>query len=575
MKRNAFLGSVIAALITATALTVGCGGVAGSTPDPPGSGPGGPPPGASMSGVLMWKGDASGKGLYASETTLTPANVNGSQFGRLGSFLADGLIFAQPLYVRGVDTGGGQKRDLVIVATEHDSIYALDANNLGAGSIWERHYLDANAGIATLPDNFGGRTTLGGEVGITGTPYIDGATGALYFVTVLTRNGVAEQWLRAIDVRNGQDFGPGSIQIRASVPGDGVGSANGQIAFYPAIQNQRTGLTKIGNSILVGWGSFSDFGVYHGWLMAFDAGTLQLQAAFNPTTQFQANDPVSGPADHGGGGSFWQAGAAPAIDDAGNIFVVAADGSFNADQGGNNYGDTVLKLRLNGGTFQVVDWFTPSNQACVDETDLEIGSGGVAQLPGSAANGRALLAVINKEGRLYLLDPANLGKYNPGGDQIPQQFMIGADTCTAGIGSGFAEGPGWNRLYGNISYWNGNIYAGPSNMPLRQYSFQNGLLGTNPVAQSPSAYGLRGGNSVVSANGNQNAIVWVYEKSASGQAILHAYDANQVSTELWNSNMNAGRDSLGTGIGFGTPVVVDGKVFVTSDKLLTMYGLQQ
>jgi hypothetical protein len=573
MKRNAFLGSVIAALITATALTVGCGGGAGPNPDPPSSGSGGPPPAASMTGVLMWKGDTSGKGLYSSEATLTPANVNVNQFGRLGSFLADGLIFAQPLFVRGVDTGGGQMRDLVIIATEHDSIYALDANNMGAGSVWERHYVDAAAGVATLPDNFGGRTTLGGEVGITGTPYIDTATGALYFVTILTRNGVAEQWLRAIDIRSGQDFGPGSALIQASVPGDGVGSSNGQIAFDPAIQNQRAGLMKVGNSILAGWGSFSDFGVYHGWLMAFDAGTLQLQAVFNPTMQFQANDPVSGPSDHGGGGSFWQAGAPPSIDDAGNIFVVAADGSFNADQGGNNYGDTVLKLRLNGGAFQVIDWFTPSNQACVDEADLEIGSGGVAQLPSSAA-GRALLAVINKEGRLYLIDPANMGKFNAGGDQIPQQFMIGADTCTTGLGGGFAEGSNWNRLYGNVSFWNGNIYAGASNMSLRQYSFQNGSLATNPVAQSPSAYGLRGGNSVVSANGNQNAIVWVYEKAASGQAILHAYDANQISTEFWNSNMNASRDSLGTGIGFGTPVVVDGKVFVTSDKVVTMYGLQ-
>ena len=229
---------------------------------------------------------------------------------------------------------------MIILATEHNSVYALDADNPGAGSLWERHYLDATAGMAPLPDNFGGRTTLGGEVGITGTPFIDSATGVMYFVTALSRNGVAEQWLRAIDVHTGNDFGPGSVQIQANVAGDGKGSVGGQIAFDPSIQNQRTGLTKVNNSILVPFGSFSDWGVYHGWLMAFDPATLTMQAVFNSTPQAQAVDVANGPADHGGGGAFWQGGAAPSVDAGGNIYLAAADGSFNADSGGNNHGDT-------------------------------------------------------------------------------------------------------------------------------------------------------------------------------------------------------------------------------------------
>jgi len=521
----------------------------------------------------MWKGDVSGKGLYPNETILTPAQVNVNQFGKLGSFQADGLLIAQPLYVASLPVRGAT-HNVIILTTEHDSVYAIDADNPAAGPLWERHYLDASSGVTPLSDNFGGRTTLGGEIGITGTAFVDSTTGALYFVTALSRNGIAEQWLRALDIHTGNDFGPGGVRIQASVAGTGVGNVNGMIAFDPSIQNQRTGLTKVNNSILVAFGSFSDWGVYHGWFMAFDPATLQMQAVFNSTTEAQPIDDADGPADHGGGAAFWQGGAAPSTDANGNIYIAAADGSFNADQGGNNHGDTLLRLQLNHGSFQVMDWFTPSNAACVDEADLELGSGGAALLPTDIANGRALAAVYNKEGRLFLLDTTNLGKFNASGDtQIPQEFMVGANTCTPGTPSSSAEGTGWNRLYGNPSYWNGNLYVGASNAPLKQYQFQNGSLNPIPVAQSPTAYSLRGGNTVVSANGTQNGIVWAYEKSISGQALLHAYDATQISHELWNSNMNQGRDAMGTGIGFGTPVVASGKVIVTFDEVVAIYGI--
>lgn len=521
----------------------------------------------------MWKGDASGGGLYANESTLTPASVNVNQFGKLGSFQADGIVMGQPLYVSNLQLAQGTTYNVIIFATEHDSVYAIDADNPGAGSLWERHYLDPGSGVTTVPDNFGGRTTLGGEVGITGTPFIDSSTGALYFVTTLSRNGTPEQWLRAIDISSGNDFGPGGVKIQASVAGDGRGSANGEIAFDPTIENQRPGLMKAGGAILVGWGSFSDWGTYHGWLMAFDPSTLQLLAAFTPTPDFQAVDSAEGPADHGGGGSFWQGGAAPAVDADGNIFLDAADGSFNGDQSGNNYGDTVLKLHFTGNSFQVVDWFTPFNAACVDLYDLEIGSGGVTLLPTDITNGIKLAATISKEGRLFLVNRDTMGHFNSAGDdQIPQEFMIGNYTCSDAITGDVAEGPTWNRLYGNGSYWNGNFYAGASNLQLKQYRFENGLLNPTPVATSPSAYGLRGANTVVSANGTQNGIVWAYEKASSGQGIVHAYDATNVGNELWNSNMNGGRDALGVGIGFATPVVVNGRVIVTYDTSVGVFG---
>ncbi|HTY84352.1 MAG TPA: hypothetical protein VMB19_09035 [Silvibacterium sp.] len=523
--------------------------------------------------ILMWKGSSSGIGLYSNETTLTPAIVNPTEFGRIGTFQADGIIMAQPLYVANVQIASGGSHNLIIIATENDSVYAFDADDPGAGPLWSRSYIDPSDGITTMPDNFGGRTTLGGQVGITGTPYIDSTTGAMYFVTVLEDNGTPQQWLRAISITSGQDYGAGSMQIQASVAGDGKASVDGRIPFDPSIQNQRAGLTEVPGAIVVPWASFSDYGVYHGWLMGFDPMTLQLLAVFNPTPQYQAVDAANGVADHGGGAGLWQGGAAPSVDADGNLYLDTADGSFNADEGGNNYGDTLLRLHFNGTSFQILDWFTPFNADCIDLYDLELGSGGVALLPTDFTNGVHLAAAYSKEGRLFLVNVDNLGHYNAAGDtQIPQQVMVGNYSCSDSINQSVADGPDWNRLYGNASYWNGNLYAAASNLQLKQYQFQNGILNPTPVAVSPSSYGYRGANTVVSSNGTQSAIVWAYEKTVGGLGILHAYDATNVGNELWNSNMSGGGDSLGEGIGFGTPVIADGRVIVTYDKTVGIYG---
>ncbi len=573
MRRNPLprvLGTFF--LLAATAYLVNCQGIPDIGPTTAVV----PPPDPTFKGVLMWKGDPSETGTYSDETILTPANVSVSQFGKWGSFQADGIVMGQPLYLSQLNMGSAGTHDVIILATENESVYAIDADNPTGPTLWERHYLDAANNITVMPDNFGGRTTLGGEVGITGTPYIDGNTGVLYFVTTLEANGVPQQWLRAIDIHTGQDYGPGSVLIQASVPGDGKASVNGQIAFDPSIQNQRAGLTMANGALIVAWGSFSDWGVYHGWLMAFNPATLNLLAVFNPTTQAQAVDAADGPADHGGGGAFWQGGAAPAVDANGNIFINAADGSFNADLGGNNYGDTMLKLQFTGTSFQIVDWFTPSDAACIDLHDLELGSSGVALLPTDFTDGSSYALSFSKEGRLFLVNTATMGHYNAGGDnQIPQEFMVGADTCSDAITGDVAEGTNWNRLYGTPAYWNGNVYAAASNAPLKQYQFQNGLLNPTPTATAPTSYGLRGANTVISANGTQNAIAWVSEKTLAGGGILHAYDATDVSKELWNSNMNSLRDALGEGIGFATPVVADGRVIIASGSSVTVFGSLQ
>ena len=524
-----------------------------------------------LTGVLMWKGDVSGAGLFSHETVLNPQNVNPEQFGRIADFKVDGSVIAQPLFVSGLQVSGSV-HDVVIVATEHDSVYAFDASGASKAPLWERHF--AINGITPAPDNFGGRTTLGGEVGITGTPVIDSDTGAMYFVTTQQSNGAVEQYLRAIDVSNGKDFGPGSVQIQATYTGDGQGSQNGQIAFDPAMQNQRAGLVLAGSNVLLAWGAFSDWGVYHGWFMAYDKSKLTQVAVLNTANQYQAIDNADGPADHGGGAAIWQGGAPPTLDSDGDIYVIGADGSFNADQGGTNYGDSVLRLKLAGKRFHVLDWFTPANQACVDQADLEIGSGGLVILPPDATPGQKSGIAVSKEGRLYLLALDRLGKYSPSGDvQIPQQFMIGSQECSPGIGSAFAEGPDWQRLYGNPAYWNGRLYLAASNAPLRQFRFSGQKLLTVPEAQSPTSYGLRGGNVIVTSNGQSGAVLWAYEKNADGHALLHAYDATSVAKELWNSDLSHERDGMDTGEGFAVPVPAKGRIIAVQHNAVCVYGL--
>ena len=235
-------------LFAASAYLVSCQGISDipTTPQIPPTNP-------NFTGVPMWKGDSSEVGLYSHETILTPTTVTATNFGRWGSFQADGIIMGQPLYVSQLDMGTAGTHNVIIFGTENDSVYAIDADNPTAAAFWQRSYIDPDNGVTTLPEIFGGRTTLGGQVGITGTPYIDFQPGCLLCNDVLSRNGVAEQWLRAIDIRTGNDFGPGSVKIQASVPGDGKASVNGQIAFDPSIQNQRAGIYKAnGQSLLPG-----------------------------------------------------------------------------------------------------------------------------------------------------------------------------------------------------------------------------------------------------------------------------------------------------------------------------------
>jgi hypothetical protein len=521
----------------------------------------GPPPPPALQGNFSWKGDPGRTGLNQNESVLKQSNVNVNTFGRLFSDPVDGVVFAQPLYVKNVAIPNQGTHDVVFIATERASVYAFDANAAG-GPLWKRSLIDPANGVTTVPNDGKGRTGLGPEAGITGTPAIDPDTGIMYVSVMTLVNGVARHTLHALDITTGVDKFP-SKMVTASVPGTGVGTdGNGMVPFQPLPENQRAGLVLHNGVLYVAWGSFNDEGEYHGWLMAFDDNNLNLISAFNT-------------APDGEGSSIWQSGAAPAIDAEGNIYVMTGDGhQFNANTGGKNYGDSFIKLRLVNNQLTVVDWFTPFNEHCIDVMDLDLGAGGPMLVP-QQSGGKDILIAVGKEGRIYVLDRNNMGHFQTGSDsQILQSIVVTPNPCGA---AGFDANSTW-RMYGTPAYWNGNVYTGSAFGPLRGYRLADARLTefttSNVIYEADGQQG-RGPIPVVSANGTSDPIVWTVHKRLGDQSnsVLRAFDANDLKRELYNSEQNPGRDALAGGTVFMVPLVINGKVYVTAGNRLHVFGL--
>lgn len=512
------------------------------------------------SAVLTYKYDRTRAGLNAEETALTPAAVS-SHFGKLFSYSVDGLVFAQPLYMENVNIAGKGTHNVIFAATEHDSVYAFDADNNQA-ALWHVSFLDAANGVTSVPTSVandpGGRTGLGPEVGITGTPAIDPSTNTLYVSAMTYENQQAVHRLHALDISSGAEKFGGPKVITATVAGHGDGNDGaGHIPFHSITQNQRSGLLLLNGVVYVQFASFSDVHPYHGWLFAYDAQTLQQLGVLNTTP-------------NGEGAGLWQGGAAPAADDDGNIYITSADGTFDLDTGGSDYGDTLLKLKFAGGSFSLLDWFSPFNQSCLNFYDLDIGSGGPALLPDGVSS-RQLLVVPSKEGRVYVIDRNAMGNYRTDADsQIVDWVLINSLTCSSG--SIPADGHTGNRIYGSMSYFNQSVYVGPANTSMQRYAIDdNGDL--TLASHTNNSLQTRGANSVISANGTSNAILWVTEFATdTHQTILRAYDAMDLSHQLWDSTSS--NDSVGRGVVFTVPVVINGKVYVGSDSHVTVYGLK-
>ena len=496
-----------------------------------------------MSAVTTERYDSARTGQNLAETILTPANVNSSTFGKITSYSLDGFTFTQPLYVPNLAIPGQGTFNVVFVATEHDTVYAFDADGMQSNALWKKSFIDPANGITTVPQSDVG-STIFPEIGITGTPVIDLATDTMYLVALTKENGSYVQRLHALDITTGQEKLGGPVAIQATVPGIGSGTdGNGNVAFQPKIELQRAGLLLLNGVIYIAWGSHGDNGPYHGWVMAYNAADLSQIAVWNATPDGKA-------------GAIWQSGAGLSADSNGTVFAVTGNGTFDASMGGTGYGDSVVALKLNGSTLSVSDYFAPFNQAMLSSDDSDVGSSGLTVIPGTR-----LGTTAGKDGSIYLVNLDNLGQFNAvDNSQIVQYLAFAIGTA--------AE----DNNFSTATFFNGNVYYIGQTDFAQQYQLSGGLLSTSPVTESKNKFGHRGAQAVVSANGNTNGIMWAIEYLQGANGVLHAYDANNLATELYNSTQAGQRDVFGIGARFAVPTVVNGKVYVGAKSELAIFG---
>jgi uncharacterized protein (TIGR03437 family) len=492
--------------------------------------------------VTTYRNNLARSGENLQETILTPSNVAPAQFGKLFSQPVDGQVYAQPLYMPSVSVPGKGIHNMIFVVTAHDTVYAFDADS-SAAPLWRVSLATAPGERPLNVSDVLGCNSMTPEIGITGTPVIDSATGTLYVVAVTILNGSFVHRLHALDITTGGERTGSPVVINAFVPGTGDGFSTAGVPFHPYLQKNRVGLLLLNGVVYTAWTSYCDTGPYHGWIIAYDAKDLHQVAVFNSSPNAWQ-------------GSFWMGGAAPAADSGGNIYVVSANGLFDADTSGVDFGDSVLKLSSSAG-LTLADYFTPFNQLYLNRMDMDLGSGGAILLPDSAGSGTHphLLVAGGKEGRIYVIDRDQMGHFHSGGDSQIVQSLEGA------------TGP----LYGTPAYFNNTVYFSASKDTLKAFSLSNGQLGTSPASRASQVFGYPGSIPTVSANGASNGIVWLLEGAAGGT--LHAYDAANVANELYNSQMNSARDSLGSYVRFTVPTVADGKVYVGTGNSLAVFGL--
>ena len=501
--------------------------------------------------VLTQRGGVKRDGQYSNEAYLTQSNVNSNQFGSVFSYSVDGYVVAQPLYVSGVNIAGVGAVNVVYVATTHDSVYAFNADSPGAGApLWQVSFLNSANGVSTEPVSLLGCGSVNGftEMGILGTPVIDSSTGTMYLVakTMEVTNGVTSYVFRlhALDITSGAEKFGGPEVISAS-------SGSVDFSTYEQYGLQRPALLESNGTVYIGFGSNGCDQNAHGWLLAYNASSLQQLAAFNTSPNVTY------------GSSIWMSGVGPTADSAGNVYVSTANGTFDINTGGLDYGDTVVKLSQNGATFSVSDYFTPSNQGKMKSGDLDLGSGGVVLLPQDSWTQSATLALAEgKTGTIYLLDTSNMGRYDTGtsGGDGNKEVVVGAT----------------QQMYGAPIYWNGNIYTAARQDRIKAFAMMGGMINpTTPVFESPTAYTLTG-VPILSANGSAGStgVLWLVRNTnnVGGVMELSAFSAANLS-ELYNTQKVSGRDALGTAPHFATPLVANGRVYVGTQTQVKVYGL--
>jgi hypothetical protein len=527
-------------------------------------------------GVFTHHNDNFRTGQNLNETVLTPANVTPATFGKLFSYQLDGIAYASPLYVANVKIPGKGFHNVVYVATEHNTVYAFDADGLSPTPLWQASFINPAGGVTTVPIlDVDPDADIGPEVGITSTPVINPATGTLYVVARTKEVGWLRtnyvQRLHALDIATGAEKFGGPVVLEASISGTGLGRVPflslipyfdrvesflgpildqlpflDRVPFNARRQNQRAALLLNNGVVYIAFGSHSDVQPYHGWVLGYNATTLQQTLTFNATP-------------HSRGGGSWQA---PAADVAGNIYIATGNGGFTASGGGVDYGDSIVKLSPAG---SVLSYFTPYDQSTLDSDDLDLCAGGVILLPDQSGAHPRLLISSGKNATVYVVDRDNLGGFNPNNNSQAVQTLPNI----------FPNGS--QPVPGNFStpvYFDGSVYFAPQQDTLQAFGLTNGLLSTVPTSRSPENYGDRGGALAISANGTTNGILWAIQRNGpSAPGVLRAYDPANLANELYNSGQAASRDIFDIATKFSVPLVVNGKVFVGSLSQLTVYGL--
>ncbi len=496
--------------------------------------------------VLTYHNNISRTGLNTKETILTLGNVNQASFGKLFTLPADGLVDAEPLYLSAVSVAG-VTHNLVVVASEHGSVYAYDADT--GAKIWQITTL--KPGEKTSDNR--GCSQVTPEIGITATPVIARPkTGnpVIYLVAMSKDSaGKYHQRLHALDATTGAEVHGGPVDIAATYPGTGDNSSGGNVIFDPGQYKERAGLLLIGNNLYLAWASHCDIRPYTGWIMGYNATTLAQTTVLNVTP-------------NGNEGAIWNSGAGMAADGNGSIFLLLGNGVFDTTLNASgfpvsgDYGNAFLRVATKGG-LSVADYFEMDNQASENGSDLDLGSGGtlLVNQRDSAGKNWQLAVGAGKDSNLYIVDRTNMGKFNMTGNNIYQEMV------------GVLPGGVWSMP----AFFNGSIYYGPVGSPILRFQFQNAKLLTSAAARTSNAFGYPGATPSISTNAGKNGIVWAAENS--NPAVLHAYNATTL-VELYNTNQAAnGRDHFGAGNKFITPMIANGKVFVGTTNGVGVFGL--
>jgi hypothetical protein len=498
---------------------------------------------ATFGSVITNRYDNQRSGSNTQETVLNASNVNQTQFGLRYSFTVDGQLYAQPLYLSNLKFADGTTKNTLFAATEHNTVYAFDADGGSLTPIWS-----TNLGPSGSTSGFG-CSDMTPETGITSTPVIDAAAGIMFVVSKGVESGNWVMRLHALDIRTGQEGRGSPLPITATVSGIGAGNAGGKITFDPHTQLNRPGLLLENGTVYLAFASLCDFGPYHGWVLGYSYAN----GAFTQTHVFNVSP-------NGSDGGIWQSGVGLSSD-GNSIFFAAGNGSTNPSSTPPDVSESIARLSL--ADLSIQDFFTPASYAAMNSGDSDLSSG-APLLPHNR------IITGTKGGIMYLLDSTNLGKYNAAGNKNLQ-------TLTPPNG-GVWGGPVDYQVPGGPEW----VYVWPVNSPLIGYQWDptTYLLKTPPTQQTVASPAHPGGILTLSSNGTPGSgVLWAstpqadsWHKTAAGT--LYAFDASDITKLLWSSQQNVARDALGNFAKFTSPVVVDGRVIMaTFSNAVRVYGL--